>query len=236
VEGGGFFLNDISEYQLQWEGINLSNRLNLLRQMVNREYEKTPHLHTRHLGKLKRWQKQLKRIISRVKMIENSLGSRLEKILEIPIKNSELLPVAMFQPSTKNLFLELKTEFCGKELDEIDKEGFETLASLSEMSKVLALIGDAAISLGVVHFLWQPRGVDSGNLTQRRAEVVSNEHMASVCDNWGLYKHRIHFDPPTETKAEIQHNKGTLLEAIYGIIYVEHGFERVKELVSKLIP
>jgi ribonuclease-3 len=73
-------------------------------------------------------------------------------------------------------------------------------------------------------------------MTQRRAEVVSNEHMARVCDKWGLYKHRIHFDPPTETKAEIEHNKGTLLEAIYGIIYVEHGFEKVKELINKLVP
>jgi ribonuclease-3 len=60
--------------------------------------------------------------------------------------------------------------------------------------------------------------------------------MARVCDNWGLYKHRIHFDPPTETKAEIEHNKGTLLEAIYGIIYVEQGFEKVKELIAKLVP
>jgi dsRNA-specific ribonuclease len=228
-------LNDINVSKLRWEDIELTEKLTSLRQMVNEEYGTTPHSHTRHLSKLRRWQKQLKKIISRVNLIKNSLGPRLEKILSIPIKESELLPVAMFQPSTKNLFLELETEFRGKELDKIGQEGFDALASLSEMSKVLALIGDAAISLGVVHFLWQPRSVDSGHLTQRRSEVVSNEHMAEVCDKWGFYKHRIHFDPPTETKAEIEHNKGTLLEAIYGIIYVEYGFEKVKELISKLV-
>lgn len=233
---GGTFLNDINVSRLRWEDIDLSNRLNLLKQMVNTEFGNTPQQHTRHLSKLRRWQKQLKKIISKVNLIKNSLGPRLEKILGIPIKESELLLVAMFQPSTKNLFLELETEFCEKELDMVGKEGFDSLASLSEMSKVLALIGDAAISLGVIHFLWKPRSVDSGNLTQSRAEVVSNEHMAMVCDNWGLYKNRIHFDPPTETKAEIEHNKGTLLEAIYGIIYVEYGFEKVKELISKLVP
>jgi ribonuclease-3 len=236
MESGGSCLNNIDVSKLHWEDIELCTRLDLLRQIVNKEYEKTPPQHSRQAGKLRRWQRQLKKIISRVNMIKNSLGPRLEKILGLPMKESELLLVAMFQPSTKNIFLELETDFCGNELDTIGKEGFETLASLSEMSKVLALIGDAAISLGVVHFLWQPKGVDSGNLTQRRAEVVSNEHMAEVCDDWGLYKHRIHFDPPTETKAEMEHNKGTLLEAIYGIIYVEHGFEKVKELISKLIP
>ena len=235
MEEGGVILNDIDVSKLRWEDIGLTEKLTSLRQMVNEEYGTTPPSHTRHLSKLRRWQKQLKRIISRVNLIKNSLGPRLEKILSIPIKESELLPVAMFQPSTKNLFLELETEFRGNKLDKIGQEGFDTLSSLSEMSKVLALIGDAAISLGVVHFLWQPRSVDSGRLTQRRSEVVSNEHMAEVCDKWGLYKHRIHFDPPTETKAEIEHNKGTLLEAIYGIIYVEHGFEKVKELISKLV-
>ena len=235
MEEGGVSLHDINVSKLRWEGIDLIEKLTSLRQMVNEEYGTTPPSHTRLLSKLRRWQKQLKKIISRVNLIKNSLGPRLEKILSIPIKESELLPVAMFQPSTKNLFLELETEFRGKELDKIGQDGFDTLASLSEMSKVLALIGDAAISLGVVHFLWQPRIVDSGHLTQRRAEVVSNEHMAEVCDRWGLYKHRIHFDPPTETKAEIEHNKGTLLEAIYGIIYVEHGFEKVKELISKIV-
>jgi dsRNA-specific ribonuclease len=235
MEEGGDFLKDIDLSKLRWEDLNLVKRLTSLKQMVNKEFSSTPSLHTRHLSKLKRWQKQLKKIISRVNMIKNSLGPRLEKILGLPMKESELLLAAMFQPSTKNLFLELETEFCGKGLNEVGKEGFDTLASLSEMSKVLALIGDAAISLGVIHFLWQPRSVDSGHLTQRRAEIVSNDHMARVCDKWGLYKHRIHFDPPTETKAEIEHNKGTLLEAIYGIIYVEYGFDKVKELISKLV-
>ena len=115
---GGSFLNDIDVSKLQWEDIDLTNRLDLLRQMVNTEFGNTPPQHTRHLSKLRRWQKQLKTIISRVNLIKNSLGPRLEKILDIPIKGNELLLVAMFQPSTKNLFLELDTEFSGEKLDE----------------------------------------------------------------------------------------------------------------------
>jgi ribonuclease-3 len=59
--------------------------------------------------------------------------------------------------------------------------------------------------------------------------------MAELCDNWGLYELRIHFDPHAVSKSEMEHDKGTLLEAIYGIVYIEHGLEKIKELVRYLV-
>jgi ribonuclease-3 len=148
-------------------------------------------------------------------------------------EKTELLSIAMFQPSTRNLFLELETRFAN-ENERLNPSILADLKSLSDMARVLALVGDAAISMAVLHHLWRPRVTDAGLLTQSRAELVSNEHLAWLCDEWGLYDYRIHFDPPSPTKSEISHTKGTLLEAVYGIVYIEEGLDEVKRLIAHL--
>ncbi len=74
-----------------------------------------------------------------------------------------------------------------------------------------------------------------GHLTQEKSEIVSNEHMAEVCDRWGLYEHRIHLDSEVPSREEIEHDKGTLVEAIYGIIQMEYGFDRVLDNIKYLL-
>ena len=195
---------------------------------MKRAKENVPSQNTHLLGKMKRWVKQLTSILSLMARVKESLRPKLEKILEVSLHKNELLLVAMFQPSTKNLFLEMIDEFPAKQ------EELKHLVALSEMAEALALVGDAAISLAVLHNVWQSKSVDVGVLTQKRSDIVSNEHMAELCDNWGLYEQRIHFDPHAVSKSEMEHDKGTLLEAIYGIVYIEHGFEKIKELIRYL--
>jgi ribonuclease-3 len=109
------------------------------------------------------------------------------------------------------------------------------MINLSEMAKVLALVGDAVISSAVLQHLWEPHLGDAGKITQKKAEIVSNNHMAKLCDKWKLYDYRIHFDPETPSKSEMNHDKGTLLEAIYGIIYIEHEYKMIHKQISHLI-
>ena len=187
-----------------------------------------PSRNTRLRGKMKRWVTQLTSILSLVDRVKDSLRPQLEEVLEVSLHKNELLLVAMFQPSTKNLFLEMIDEFPSMQ------EELEHLVALSEMAEALALVGDAAISLAALHHIWQPKAVDVGALTQKRSDIVNNEHMAELCDNWGLYEHRIHFDPHAVSKSEMEHDKGTLLEAIYGIVYIEHGLGKIKELLRYL--
>jgi ribonuclease-3 len=198
--------------------------------------DQTPENSTRLLGKLDKWQWEIERIQSLLRKIRYELGPSLENILNIKIPDKEILQVAMFQPSTKNLFLELATQYADEPEDPLGEDGFDTLVSLSDQAKALALLGDAAISMAVVHHLWKPKAADVGTLTQQRAEIVSNEHMASICNRWRLYEHRIHFDPGESSREEIEHDKGTLLEAIYGIILIEHGFDQVMDSVKHLFP
>ena len=177
---------------------------------------------------MNRWTTQLTSILSLVDQVKDSLRPKLERILGVSLHKNELLLVAMFQPSTKNLFLEMIDEFPSKQ------EELKHLVALSEMAEALALVGDAALSLAVLHTIWQSNSVDVGVLTQKRSDIVSNEHMTELCDSWGLYEHRIHFDPHAVSKSEMEHDKGTLLEAIYGIVYIEHGLKKIKELIRYL--
>ncbi|MFW9799510.1 MAG: ribonuclease III domain-containing protein [Candidatus Thorarchaeota archaeon] len=223
------------ESGLTWEPIGLDDKLTAILEAVKSTEVETPKQNTRTLRKLGRWQEQLTDVIETLDRIRNDLAPKLDNELDIPLKANELLQVAMFQPSTKNLFSELEIHFSSSDRGPLEKQDYTVLGSLSEMAKSLALVGDAAISMAVLHHIWQPKATDVGTLTQRRSDLVSNEHLAGVCDDWGLYEHRIHFDPVEPSKSEIEHDKGTLVEAIYGIVYIEHGFQRVKDLVPKLV-
>jgi ribonuclease-3 len=220
---------------LSYTPIHIERKLDLLLKTVQRTQSETPENNTRLLTKLDRWVHEIKSIQERLKRIREELVPGLERILETDFEKIELFQVAMFQPSTKNIFLELETQYRRSKNNPLDSEGFDEMINLSEMSKVLALVGDAVISSAVLQHLWEPHLGDAGKITQRKAEIVSNEHMAKLCDKWGLYDYRIHFDPDTPTKSEIYHDKGTLLEAIYGIIYLEHEYKRVLKLVTHLI-
>jgi dsRNA-specific ribonuclease len=62
----------------------------------------------------------------------------------------------------------------------------ETCLSVDKAAKVLALIGDAAISLALIQILWQPNISNVGELSTRRSEYASNENLAKVYIEAGL--------------------------------------------------
>ena len=235
TEGSDSLKDDVSIPALSWSPIHIEDRLELLSKTVRNTRIETPKNNTRLLAKLERWLQDIGSIQESLKRIREDLVPDLVKVLGLDFENKELFQVAMFQPSTKNLFLELETQYRRSKNNPLDSEGFAELINLSEMSRVLALVGDAVISSAVLQHLWEPHLGDAGKITQRKAEIVSNEHMAKLCDNWGLYEYRIHFDPDTTSKSEINHDKGTLLEAIYGIIYIEHEYKRIVDVVTHLI-
>ncbi|MHA2358973.1 MAG: ribonuclease III domain-containing protein [Candidatus Thorarchaeota archaeon] len=228
-------LSDETKFTLSWKPIQLVNRMDTLSKTVQTTRKNTPRNNTRLVKKLDRWLHDIKYIQKCFQRIEDTLIPMLQDILNVKFQSTELFLVAMFQPSTKNIFLELETQYRHSDDDPLGQDGFAEMINLSEMGQVLALVGDAVISSAVLQHLWEPHLGDAGKITQRKAEIVSNEHMAKLCDKWNLYDYRIHFDPETPSKSEVNHDKGTLLEAIYGIIYIEHEYKRVVDLVAHLI-
>ncbi len=216
-----------------WVPVNIEEKLQQLLETIEKTREDTPNNKTKLLSKIDRWKVQIEEIVTRIGYIKNELTPNLEKILGVKIQNKEFLVTAMFQPSTKNLFLEIQAEYQG-EKNPLSAYDLEHLVSLSEAAKVIALLGDAVISMAVLYHIWQPSVVDVGRLTQRKSNIVSNENMANLCDEWNLYENRIHFDPAVPSRSEIDHDKGTLVEAVYGIIQMEHGFEKVMKVIDYL--
>lgn len=219
--------------EITWEPIHIEEKLNTLSKTIEWTKKQTPENKTRLLEKIDRWQEQIKEMNDGIHYIKKMLSPRLEKELDLKIRRKESLITALFQPSTKNLFLELEIQYRGKK-NPFDDNSFDNLVSLSENAKRFALLGDAAISMAVIYYLWQ-RDDDVGKLTQDKSSIVSNKHMVELCDRWGLYKHRIHFDPEIPSKGEIEHDKGTLVEAVYGIVQMEHGFEHVLKNINHLL-
>jgi dsRNA-specific ribonuclease len=221
--------------ELSWEPIGLERTLKEIAKILKDVETTIPSNSIRMLRKTKKWSRQLSQVIDSLDKIRTRLRPRIEKALGVSIEEPELLQVAMFQPSTKNLFSEMEVQLINDRRCSLESEDYAVLLSLSEIAQSLALVGDAAISMAVLHHIWTPRAVDVGTLTQRRADVVNNEHLAMVCDSWDLYEQRIHFDPDSPSKTEMDHDKGTLVEAIYGIVYIENGFKMVKALVPALM-
>ncbi len=80
------------------------------------------------------------------------------------------------------------------------------------------------INLVLVQILWKPNISNVGELTKKRSEYAKNEHLAKVCDKWHLYDFRIHLG---SDQSEKDHSKGTVIEAIFGVVYIEAGLDRV---------
>ncbi|MHA2056959.1 MAG: ribonuclease III domain-containing protein [Candidatus Thorarchaeota archaeon] len=235
TEGSDSLKDDDLITTLSYSPIHIEDRLDLLSKTIQTTRRETPENNTRLLTKLERWLQEIKSMQEGLKRIREDLVPYLEGVLGITFEKKELFQVAMFQPSTKNIFMELETQYRRSKEDPLGSDGFAEMINLGEMAKVLALVGDAVISSAVLQHLWEPHLGDAGKITQRRSEIVSNEHMAKLCDAWGLYGFRIHFDPDTPSKSEMNHDKGTLLEAIYGIIYLEKEYKMVLKKVTHLI-
>ncbi len=225
----------LGESVLNWHQIDLKMPIRSLMQVIQQDLKSIAANKTRSIDKMRKWMKQLEYIMDRIQDIERNLTPKIERTFGVSFQAQELFTISLFQPSTKNVFLELQTHYCKGKENRIDCDAIVELVSLSEVAQMLALLGDAAIDMAVLHLVWKPKASDVGTLTQDRAEVVSNEHLSQKCDEWGLYDSRIHFDPPTSSKSEMEHDKGTLVEAVYGVLYVELGFDRVRELVAHLL-
>jgi len=183
-----------------------------------------PSANTNEIDKFSRWIEKIEEILTRIHTIKWKLQPQLEENLGYRLDNSEMLILAFFQPSTKNLFTEIEIHFRKKAGLSLNSDELNELAVLPEVAKTLAWISDAAINLAVIFEIWEPEIVRVGILTDERKKFVENSNLARLCDKWNLYEYRIHFDPPPDpklvTRNSIAHVKGTIIEAIYGILFL----------------
>lgn len=224
--------------KLQWNAISFEDKTRTLQEEVYKIKASTPKSHTRHHKKYERFLDELSHLLNRIETIKKSIIPKLEEKFRVEFKTPELVMIALSRPSIRNIFEDLKEFFKGESYDPLNDDAYLNLASIGDAGEVLALLGDSVLDLATVQVCWDSSLAKAGSLTKKRTDIVSNKNLAKTCDKWGLWECRLNRKHnPSKKKAKkdkIEHEKGTLVEAIYGIIYFEFGLETVFRTVGHI--
>lgn len=213
-------MGDSSYYKLKWNIKGVFDNIPVIEKALENRLNQLPENNLRERRKITHWIDQIKKINDNINNIKKSKLVELERNINYNFSEPDLVVLSFIQPSIRKMFEELNIYSSKLSLN----VNFEPYLSMDEAAKVLALIGDAAISLALIQILWQPNISNVGELSTKRSEYASNENLARVCDKWGLYGLRIHFG---SDQSENTHSKGTIMEALFGVIYIEAGLNQV---------
>lgn len=132
------------------------------------------------------------------------------------------------------VFNEAKTNPISAGKEELLRPGdLDEMLSVATDRLTLAYIGDAALELGVMTSIWNPKTLDIPSnefLHKQRTKLVENAPLAKLWDSLELYDPVILIRPSHENDA----TKGSYMEAVFGIIYLEGGLVAVEKALKKL--
>ena len=174
-------------------------------------------------------------MLEQMEKIEKITIPKLEKLFHLEFPTPEMVMLALATPSIRNIFQNLDVHFRNDPNRPFSEQELTELASSGDAAVVLALIGDAALDLAIVQTLWDSSLSKTGELTEKRKLVASNKNLAKYCDEWGLYTsrlYRLHAEKSKDTKEKtIEHDKGTLVESILGVVYLEFELKELLRIV-----
>lgn len=220
---------DSSYAKLKWNVEGIFDKIKIIQNELSKRLKEVPIEKINKRKKIMGWQEQLNTIYQKIEHVRETIIDELEDALNYHFVTPDLLILSFVQPSIRNTFRELKIFFSEDGSFPLDITVFDDFMKLADATKVLAFIGDAALDLALVHISWQPNLSRVGDMHQQKKNINSNENLARICDKWDLYDSRIHLDPsaPTITEETIFRIKGTIVEAIFGVIYIENGLEPI---------
>ncbi len=226
------------EKKLTWNAIGLERKTKILRDEVKKNQTELPKDHSRTFKKLQLYLDELDHLLNQMNKIHSDLIPQLEEIFRLKFPTPELVILALSRPSIRNVFEDLRDYFEKEPENPLRMEDYDELAASGDATNVLALIGDAILDLKVIEVMWDSSLKTVGKLTTQRKEIVSNKNLAKVCDKWDLYEYRLSrllFPSVKDAKEKsIQREKGTLVEAIFGVIYIELGVESVVRILPQV--
>lgn len=221
--------------KLKWNAVGLVKKTQILRDYLQNEKNSIIIGHTSKISKILGYLDELNHLLEQMEKIEKIIIPKLESFFRLKFTTPEIVMFALTRPSIRNIFDDLNKHFKNDINAPLNENELLELASSGNAADVLALLGDSALDLTIIELLWDSSLSRTGNLTQKRQEVVSNQNLAKYCDEWGLYAcrlNRLKSITKEETKEEtITHEKGTLVESILGVIYLEFGYEVLLRVV-----
>ncbi len=225
--------------KLKWNAVGLVKKTKLLKNYIEREKqekESLPAHQKERTAPLSGYLRELNHMLEQMEKIEKIIILKLEKLFHLKFQTPEMIMLALTRPSIRTIFENLNAHFKDDPNRPLSEEELMELASSGDAAVVLALIGDAALDLAIVQTLWDSSLSKTGELTEKRKKLASNENLAIYCDEWGLYSsrlHRLQIIPDEKMKKEtVEHVKGTLVESIFGVVYLEF---KLKELL-RIVP
>ncbi len=221
--------------KLKWNAIGLVKKTRTLKKYVEIERNDVPVDHTKKYATLSGFLVELNHILEQMEKIKKIIIPKLEDLFRLTFPTPELVMFALARPSIRNIFEDLSTHFKDDANRPLREEELIELASSGDAAVVLALIGDAALDLAIVQILWDSSLSTTGELTTKRKNVASNKNLAIYCEEWGLYScrlNRLKANPIEDPKIEtLEHIKGTLVESILGVVYIEFGLKELLRIV-----
>lgn len=140
------------------------------------------------------------------------------------------------------LYKEIAMVFNEAQTNPVKPGGIELLSSqdLREMTEVsedrrtLAYIGDAVLETGVMGSIWSLQEIQKIPLSEflhnERNKLVENEPLSRFWDSLELNDSPVIANLPPEN----DETKGSSMEAVFGIIFLEGGLEAVKTALENL--
>jgi len=213
--------------QIEIEHIDIELRITDLGEYISTR-RKNVQLKQSHQKKFDKWIEQLNIILDQISKIDVQVLPKIKKDLGYPFTNRNLVITALIQPSVKKIFTEIKTHFKNESEFILSSKELNLLENCSDTAKSLAWIGDTTIKYTILLKIWKP-GIRTVDLHNQRESFEKNDNLSNLCKTWNLYDNRIHFDPLVPKQKKINKIKGTLVEAVYGVIFIEKGIEGVHE-------
>jgi dsRNA-specific ribonuclease len=149
----------------------------------------------------------------------------------------KILDATQYKVRNPNLLLLiLYYEDISKAGNETDRLEFKRIIKgIKKDFLTLALIGDRALELGILPIIWEEENSSGdiptkGKLDDSKKNFVKNKNLADIWDFLGLYETKI----LPKKKDESPKLRGSRMEAIFGIIYLESGLRAVENAVRNL--
>lgn len=189
---------------------------------------------TRRLRRIKAWIREIDHLQSQIENVNRRIIPAIETDLGYTFKDTNPLIRILVDTTTKRLFLGILNTLPEADLPVPARDIF-MLAKMPGDASALALIGDVTLRLRVVPGAIKGAFTSPGESdTRLDASALFESHLA-LCDHWKLFENAIGLGyRPRPTGEERARERATLVQAVFGALYLEGGRDALEAAVPLL--
>jgi hypothetical protein len=194
-----------------------------------------PGFRKKEQEKFSRWVGEQKKMLDQISLFEIHVLPLIADDLGYPFANKNLVLIAMMQRGMRKTFTEIKKQFGESPQLPISPDELDFLIVGPDTAASLAWVGDTAINYAILSYIWEP-GITPEKLHDKRKPLETNKNLSDLCDRWNLYSYRFFLDSAEPQQKRLETIKGTLTEAIFGVIFIERDIPGVKKALHLIDP